>query len=458
MRKVLPIGTYQYDNEQAGARKLVNCTTEQATPDSGNVVVLRRMPGIDSLATTIAGARGARMFNGTLYVVAGTSLYSVSGGGASSIIGTIPGTGKVAMSDNGTTLVIVTNPDAYQSDGSTVSKITDSVFTGFGGASDVDFIDGYLVFTAPNSRTTFVSGLNALTFDALDFTTIDGSTDNLVGVVVDHREIIYLKEKTTEIWYNAGNPTGFPMSRSPNGFIEIGCVSRHTVAKLGGVVYWLANDNTVRQLSGSSPTVVSNIGIAKFIESAKDAHGFSYTFEDKHYYVLSLPGVTLEYDVVAQEWHNRETYQKDVWQTLDILEGFDSKIAINAVTGDVGLLNSSTKTEWGGVQRVSWTYQEVNGQGKRLLHDRFEINMGTGAGISEGQGSDPVLELEISDDGGRQFYSFETREMGKLGQYRQRVFWTRLGSSYNRVYRCSLTDPVDVIAFDTNLELREARF
>ena len=86
-------------------------------------------------------------------------------------------------------IVIVTNPDAYESDGATVSQITDSVFTGFGGASDVDYLDGFFIFTVPNSRTAFVSGLNALTFNALDFTSIDGATDNLVGLIVDHEPL-----------------------------------------------------------------------------------------------------------------------------------------------------------------------------------------------------------------------------------------------------------------------------
>ena len=59
VKKSLPIGTYQYANEQAGSRKLINCTAEQATPDSGNQIVLRRMPGIDSFATSGSGVRGA---------------------------------------------------------------------------------------------------------------------------------------------------------------------------------------------------------------------------------------------------------------------------------------------------------------------------------------------------------------------------------------------------------------
>lgn len=459
VKKSLPIGTYQYANEQAGSRKLINCTAEQATPDSGNQIVLRRMPGIDSFATAGSNIRGAHVFNGEAYTVSDTSLFKVDNAGNVTTIGTIPGTGLVNMDANNTTLVIVTNPDAYSTDGATVSQITDSVFTGFGGASDVGYIDGFLVFTVPDSRTAFVSGLNALTFNALDFTSIDGSTDKLVGLIVDHREVIFLKERTTELFYNPGDiAVGFPLRRSPAGYLEIGCASADTAAKLGGAVYWLANDNTVRQLSGSSPSIISTVGIAKFITDASQAFGFAYTFEEKHYYVLTVPGATLEYDILAKEWHNRETFTKDNWDVLSVLEAYGSLLAFNSQTGEVGKLSNSIRAEWGDIQKISWTYQEVEADGLRVLHDRLEISMATGVGITSGQGSNPEIELEISEDGGKTFYSFEVRELGKIGEYLTRIVFHKLGSSYNRVYRVGLTDPVDMIAFDTNLELRGSGF
>lgn len=456
--KLLPIGTYQYANEQAGARKLVNCTAEKAPPDSGNVVILRRMPGISSFATAGSKIRGYRLFNGSLYVVSGASLYKISSVGSVTEIGRISGAGRVSMSDNGTTMVIVANPVAYQSDGSSVSQITDSVFLSYGPVSDVDFLDGYLIFTVANSRTSFVSGLNALTFDALDFTTIDGSTDKLLGLIVDHREIIFLKERSTEIWYNAARPTGYPMARSPNGYLETGCAAADTAAKIGGAVYWLADDGTVRQLSGATPSIVSNIGMAKYIADTDDAYGFAYTFEDKHYYVLSLPGVTLEYDILAQEWHNRETFAKSTWEVLGSTRAYGSTFMFSSTSGAVGKVSRDIRTEFGGIQKVAWTYQEIKGDGNLVSHNRLELNIGTGVGLTSGQGSDPQIELLISNDGGKVFESFGTKSLGQIGNYLDRVVWHKLGSSRHRVYRCGITDAVDVIAFGTEVDLTGGGF
>lgn len=456
MRKSLPIGTYNYDNEQASARKLVNCTAEQGPVDSGNQIIVRRMPGIDSFVTAGTKNRGAHRFKGELYTVSGSSLFKTDINGVVTTIGNIPGNNRVSMSDNGDDMVIVTNPDAYSSDGSTVSQITDSVFTGFGGASDVDFLDGYLVFTVPNSKVSFVSGLNALTFNALDFTSIEGSTDNLLGLIVDHRQIIYLKERSTELWYNAGIATGFPMARSPNGYLEVGCASRDTAAKLGGAVYWLADDFTVRQLSGTVPVIITSVGTAKFIRDGIDPFGFAYTFEDKHYYTLTFDGVSIEYDVLAKEWHNRDTFARSNWEVLTAIEVYGKLLILDSESGDIGKADNTVRTEFGDIQKVSWTYQEIASEGHRIVHDRFELEIGTGVGVTGG--GDPSIGLWISDDGGKQFYEFDTRSLGAKGEYLDRVFWTGLGSSYARVYRCEVSDAVDVLAFNTSVEVRGGAF
>lgn len=92
------------------------------------------------------------------------------------------------------------------------------------------------------------------------------------------------------------------------------------------------------------------------------------------------------------------------------------------------------------------------------MHDRFELGMGTGVGLTTGQGSDPQISLLISDDGGKQFYHYDTRSLGKKGDYLDRVYWSKLGSSYNRVYRLEVSDAVDVLVFNTDVELRGGAF
>jgi len=52
--------------------------------------------------------------------------------------------------------------------------------------------------------------------------------------------------------------------------------------------------------------------------------------------------------------------------------------------------------------------------------------------------------LKYSDDGGRTFSNELWRTIGKLGEYRTRVKWNRLGRSRDRVYTVEVSDPVFV--------------
>ena len=452
MRKQLPIGTYKYPDTSASSRRLLNCTAE-TLPDGKSPVVIKRMPGIDSFATAGTAIRGGHTFKGDLYVVSGTSLFKITKAAVVTNIGSIPGSNRVSITDNGIDLCIVAEPDGFFSDGVTVDKITDAFFIA-GGASDVDFIDGFFVFTRPDSQIFFNTNLSSRVFNALNFTSADGSSDNLVGLIVDHREIFLAGEDSCELFFNAGNATGSPFSRSPSGFLEVGCASGATLAKIDNTVFWLADDNTVRRLVGNTPTIVSTPGISDLIktQTTSVAFGFQYIFEDKLYYVLTFPSLTIEYDIAGGEWHERESRNKDFWLPIDVIR-FNGLAVLDSLSGAIGKLNSSTKTEFGDTQLVQWTYQPVYMEGRRVVHDRFELNMSVGRGTTSGQGSDPEIILKMSDDGST-FIEYQRRKLGKLGERTTRVFWTGLGSSYNRVYKCELSDPVDSFVFDTNIEIR----
>lgn len=68
--------------------------------------------------------------------------------------------------------------------------------------------------------------------------------------------------------------------------------------------------------------------------------------------------------------------------------------------------------------------------------------------------TDPQIILEVSNDGGKTWSAGRSRSLGKIGEYRKLVRWSRLGRSNNRVFRVICSDPVDVawIAADLDVE------
>lgn len=78
----------------------------------------------------------------------------------------------------------------------------------------------------------------------------------------------------------------------------------------------------------------------------------------------------------------------------------------------------------------------------RLFLSRLEILMQTGVGLQTGQGSDPVILLRLSKDGGFTWGNEIQMGIGSIGQYTKRVFTTRLGMGRQWVAEITCSDPV----------------
>jgi len=175
-------------------------------------------------------------------------------------------------------------------------------------------------------------------------------------------------------------------------------------------------------------------------------------------FVHPFDGRTFVYDCTTQLWHERESLGFGAWRPAAIVEAYGKQIVVDSRSGKIGYLDPETMSEFGDPQRMSWTYAPVYAENKLALHRRFELVLNSGYGLLTGQGSDPLVTLEISDDGGETFETVETKSLGLRGKYGWQVDWDMLGSSAQRVYRVSISDPVPILAVDTLLDADGARF
>lgn len=455
----LPTHSYRLRSTPASTARLVNCFAEALPPDAKSPILLTRTPGVTDWITVGTGNIVAMIAAlGYLFVVSGSKLYKVDSSGTPTELGDIDTPGNVCMAANASAVMVVNEPNAYYYDGTTFGQITDADFTALG-ANSIGFLDNFILFTVPDSDTFGGFDLGSVTsFDALNFATAEGSPDRLRGLIPDHRQAVLLGEESIEIWENSGI-SGFPFTRVANGFIELGCYNAKTAAKFDNSVGWVANDYTVRRLSGVTPQRISTHAVEQFLTTVSIGSGsaFSYTQDGHIFYVLTFPEGTFVYDATTNEWHERETYAADYWHAGVHAQAFGRELVGDVTSNKVGYLSVTDYDEWGGIQRMSWTYQPVYSEGRRAFHRRLEMICEVGVGLTSGQGSDPTIMLEYSDDGGVTWASMPTRSLGAIGQYRQKVTWDRLGSAQQRVYRASVSDPVRVAITDTILQVDGGR-
>jgi hypothetical protein len=402
------------------------------------------------------------------FVVSGSELYKIDTYYNATLLGTVSGSGgPVSMADNGTQLFVACDPEGYIYNNATnvFAQITDPDFPG---ANLVGYLDGYFVFTEPNSQRVWVTSLlDGTSVDPLDFASAEGSPDGLVSLIVDHREVWLYGTNSVEVWYNTG-ASDFPLQRIQGAFNEIGCAAPHSVAKMDNGLFWLGADargrGIVYRANGYNGQRISTHAVEWQIQSYGDiSDTIAYTYQqDGHsFYVLTFPsaGKTWVYDVATQAWHERASGDDNQYRHRSNCQmTFANEIIVGDFeNGNLYAFDMTVYSDNGAIQKWLRSWRALPpGQNtlKRTTHHSLQLDCESGVGLVTGQGSNPQVMLRWSDDGGNTWSNEHWSSMGGIGEYNRRVFWRRLGMTLklrDRVYEISGTDPVKIAIMGAEL-------
>lgn len=449
----------------ASAQRMLNLFPEQ----QDGRVVLYGTPGLRTWATIGTGPiRGIKKCtDGFAYVVSGTQAWKVATNKTATLLGTVAGTGPVSLAENGVELFIAAGKPSYivTFETGVLAEITDEDFPG---AGMVGFLDGFFLFNEPNTgRFWATAAYGGSMIDPLDFATAEGAPDPLMSLLIDHREIWLFGTDSTEIWYNAGNPD-FPFERINGAFIEHGCAAAFSVAKADNTVFWLGQDENGRgvvwRAEGYTPRRVSTHEIENKISrytTVSDAVAWVYQQDGHLFYVLNFPteNATWCFDIATGLWAERGWLDPDSSEIQrhrgNCHMAFANKNIIgDHTTGQLYELDPDCYEDDGNtiVRELVVPHTRT---GKRAFYAEAEVRLESGIGLIEGQGSDPQIMLQMSDDGGRTWKSEHWRPMGKTGEYLKRAVWRRLGTSFVRTFKIRITDPIPVCLISARLEFTE---
>ena len=406
----------------AGAR-LVNAFAEISEGDKADLYAVMAIPGFTEWSDigTLA-VRGMHRMGTTLYAVVGITLYSINSAGTESSIGTIPGTGPVRMFDNGLHLGI--------HDGDTTGYVWDGVTlatpVNLPSVSDGCYIDGYFVWTVADSDQFMISALdNGTSYNVLDIASVEGSPDNLVGVVNDHRELLFFgggsgATPSTEVWYNSG-AADFPLERQGNAFIERGCIDRDSIVKLDNSTFFVDTQRRVCRLAGYDPQRVSTHAVEKTLAEATWFRGFAYSQEGHEFYNLNTDAGSWAHDVATGAWHERKSFGLSYYRVGSAIQAYDKILFGDNQTGKIHQASLSTHSENGAAIPVTIELPPIGDGVQRQTLYAFELFMETGVG--DLTVTDPQAILSYSRDGGRSWSNEMWRDLGAQGEYATRAVW-----------------------------------
>lgn len=443
----------------ADAQRAVNCYLEIDNSSPRAPLAMYGTPGTVRKFTFPAGPVRAGWKEGAFsWWLAGNTVYRVDGNFAVVVVGEIgTASGEVGICSNGQQILIVDGVGGWLIIVSTssLSSITSAGFPA--GVRRCTYQDGFFIVTGqPASQSFWINKTpyEGGTWDALDFASAEGSPDNTVGIISDHRELWLFGELSAEVWINTGS-SDFPFQRAGNTFIEHGCAAAGTIAKADNTVFWLGADDKgsgiVWRANGYTPVRISTHAIEKAFAGyvIADALAFTYQQEGHIFYVLTFPtsSKTWVYDAATQQWHERawrKPLTGDVtrWRANCSVYAHGLHLVGDFENGNVYALDLDVYTDDGDpILRLRRT-DASEGLQNRLFYASLQVDMETGVGNSVGQGVAPLLMLRYSNDGGHTWSNEKTATAGKIGEYSARAKFNRLGAGRNRVWELSMTDPV----------------
>lgn len=446
----VPFGTMAYQSRSTpwDGQRLINWypETAPAQADSKTPVVLLPRPG-ETLAALIAGtARGNILTGEKIYTVYSGVFYRVDPDLTVTNLGIVdggPNQVSIASSTDQITIVVEPNAWVYTISTGVFVQITDPDFPG---SKWVAQINGYFVHVLPgNSGEFFLSNLGDGTqFDSLDFATAELSDDPLLAAVSDHNELWLFGARSIEPWGNIGG-SAFPFAPIQSTKIERGTSAPFSIVSVDNTLTWIGDDRIVYRANGYTPTRISTHAIEKTLydtQDLSDVQGSVHIIDGHTFYMLRKPNYwTLLYDAATTTWHEYQTFGMNYWTEGFPIFAYDQWF-VGGDAGNLYKLDLNAATDAGTVIRFEAISPPLHAATANVIMSRLQVDVQSGMGLNDGQGSDPQAMLSWSDDGGRTWSNEHWRSMGKIGEYRRRVTWRRLGKFYQRVFKFAVTDPI----------------
>ena len=434
----LPLGGTGKDYDSKKSKGFL--TNVIAEGDNGEYRTLRGCDGLTAHSTALGVTRSNILVNGGFaYFVSGADLYRLDTAGVSTSLGSIGGSGQgqiIANSAPGNNQILVLN-------GSGLGYIYDN--TGLTAITDPDFFpttSGTILnerfwFVRDGTNEFFASDISdGFSYDPLSFASAEESPDNCVAIIAKKSSVWVLGSETCEFWQTFSD-TVLPVRKVRSATIERGIKSRASLAEVGDSFAFLADDLTVRLVTGNEFRQISDLDFnlkvrgngtltSPGFQATDDAIGFFVDSPTHKIYYLTFPneGWTWGYDLNTGFTHTRKSEDLDVWRA-NYSALFNDKIIIgDRVSSDMWVLDPAAKTEGANILRAS-----VKTPGISFDHDvtipQIELDMEVGQ--IDDPTIEPVVMVRYSKDGGFSWKNGRDISLGTKGDYRKRVVLRNFG-------------------------------
>lgn len=461
-------GTYHGRSRRIGVEQVINLIPEVtggAAVKPKTPIAFYPTPGTRTFATAGNGPiRDIFYEDGRCYCVSGAEAYQVpDAGGDCTLIGSVATSQLpakiVGNGPQGQQILFISGGYGYiwNWSTSTWTQIADSDFPA--NVQTAAFSDGYFLILPYNGLDVHYSALfNGLSYSALDIFSKTQSSDAIRNMAVVNKLIYLLGSQRTEIWQNTGDAlvTFAPIQ---GVLIEHGIEPFAGLAKVGNSLAWVGQDADGKCIPwmdvNFTPTKFSHFGIDQEFQALSrtdDAVCFTYQLRGHQFWVVSF--LTAQKTFVADMntrppiWHqwaylNPETGVQEAAIARCHAFAFGKHLVGSRIDGTIYELTPDAQYDMDTkpIRRVRRSPHMFSQQGP-ITVNRLRLQCDAGVANATGQGSDPVVMLRYSVDGGMTYSDELFAEQGASGDYWTTVEWCGLGQGDDWVFELATSEPM----------------
>lgn len=427
-----------------------------------NQGVLFPFPGIKNNFGTVGfgPVRSALVVEGVspkAFVVSGQAFYYLD-----SSITPVPLSGNIITTPNGfvsaagiqTSVGFCDGVNAFYYNGVNVVPMT--TIPGGVVPGHIASFDNYLIICDANSNKFYVSQFNSAdSFSALRFDSLTYQPTLAVASISLKNRLFVFGIQFTQVYINFGG-TSFPFRRDKNVLIEHGLESKGSLIEGFDRVFYLSRNKDgvgpVMMITGVDPQPISTPEIDFKIQKltvTSDATGSVYIINGMIFYQLNFTesNVTLVYNVTTNFWHELMMINDDrfiaenhiFYLEMHLLFSFNSNKIYQMSEDFYSYDNELIKRQRIYRALASSTFESI-------IILRYEVDLLHGTGISAPGETvyeivptdplrNPLLNLEVSEDGGITYKDYGGREIGTIGKRVTRTIWDGIGLRRDNIFK-----------------------
>jgi len=416
------------------------------------------LPGLKLVTAGTGADRGHHVMAETRYLINASTLISEDANGVRTSLGSVTGGDRAVFADgldgsNVDNLLFVANNTIYKYDGS-LSTVTQSVVTN---PEWVVYLNETYIIGGDNQRFALSDVRDPDTWGALNFATADKKNDTLLRGYTFDGFLYLFGSLHTEIWTYTGTGTP-PMARRSAGseYNNKGIIGKYAVTNSDSFIYWMGDDKKIYQGRGSGAKAINTSAVSSIIDeygTVSDCIASSYVLRGQTFvlFKFNTEGDQLLYNETNDYWvtmsggTNRD--EREIWLGNDVQNVYGKNLTTDYGDGATYELDFDTYTDNSDPRLRMMVGNPITNGERMLTHSWTHIPMQTGVGIATGQGSDPTLQFQLSNDGGHTYQSQSSVDIGVMGDYLKKVKLYQFATGYEIVPRIMFSDPVPLTIY-----------